>query len=363
MTTPPPSVQRKIIHIDMDCFYAAVEMWEDPSLRGKPIAVGGNPQARGVVATCSYEARRFGIHSAMAMSAALRLCPELVVLPVRMALYQSVSREIRDIFHTITDLVEPLSLDEAFLDVTHSGHCQGSATRIASQIRQQIEHRTRLTASAGIAPNKFLAKVASDWHKPNGQKVITPQQIEAFVHHLPVKKIFGVGKVTEKKMAALGIDTCGDLQTHSMAELIQHFGSFGPRLYELSRGIDERPVTTHRIRKSLSIEDTFPCDLPTLAQCQRKIPQLYQQLIKRLAQAQQQQRLIPKTLSLKMRFNDFTTTTAQRPADRLEQHIYQHLCQEAWQRGQRPVRLLGLGIQFHPPDQPEQLRLHFGGSR
>lgn len=341
----------------MDCYYAAVEMRENPALRGKPIAVGGNPEGRGVVATCSYEARRFGVHSAMATSVALRRCPELIVLPVRMALYQSVSAEIHAIFHQFTDQVEPLSLDEAFLDVTHSDFCQSSATRIATSIRQRIERTTQLTASAGVAPNKFLAKVASDWHKPNGQMVITPSMIEGFVSQLPVKRIFGVGKVTEKKMTTLGIRTCGDLQTRSVAELNQHFGSFGPRLYELSRGIDERPVTTHRVRKSLSIEDTFSSDLPTLQRCLQEVPRLYQQLLSRLSRARQQQQLIPKTLYFKMRFSDFTTTTTQKSAHHPDQQAYLQLCTDAWQRGQRPVRLLGLGIQFHPPGQPEQLQL------
>jgi DNA polymerase-4 len=350
-------MQRKIIHIDMDCFYAAVEVRENPALRGKPVAVGGNPQGRGVVATCSYEARRYGVHSAMPMSTALSKCPGLAVLPVNMALYKQVSATIQAIFREYTPLVEPLSLDEAFLDVTGIDRCQGSATLIAEEIRQRIYSSQRLTASAGIAPNKFLAKIASDWHKPNGQKVITPGQIADFVKALPVGKIFGVGKVTAAKMQKLGIATCGDLQQWSIEDLQKNFGSFGPRLHELSRGIDDREVKTKRVRKSLSVEDTFARDLPSLEACNGQLERIYRELEARLVRARQTRTLLAKSLFVKLRFNDFETTTVQARGDGPEMEAYRHLLAKAWQRGRKPVRLIGLGLQFAEPDSPQQLSL------
>lgn len=352
-----PSLPRKIIHIDMDCFFAAIEMRENPELRGKAISVGGKPNTRSVVATCSYEARKYGVHSAMPISEAIRKCPELICLPVRMDLYKQVSKEIHQIFQDYTALIEPLSLDEAFLDVTKTSHHNGSATLIAKEILQRIEQTQGLTASAGVASNKFLAKIASDWKKPNGLTVIPPEQIDSFIKDVPVNRIFGVGKVTQKKMAKLNLKTCADLQQLSIYELESHFGSFGKRLYELCRGIDNRPVTTHRIRKSLSVEDTFPKDLPNLNACQKKIPYLYKNLSIRLQQAKQKQKLIPKTLFIKMRFYDFNTTTLQMPGKHISIEAYQYLCKKIWQRGNKAVRLIGIGVQFHTPDQPEQLEL------
>lgn len=348
---------RKIIHVDMDCFFAAVEMRENAVLKGKPIAVGGSAEGRGVVATCSYEARKFGVHSAMPMGLAKRLCPDLLILPVNMSLYKQISAEIRAIFEDYTDLVEPLSLDEAFLDVSDSGHFRGSATRMAEEIRQRIYESQHLTASAGVAPNKFLAKVASDWRKPDGLFVIRPQDVESFMQELPVKRIPGVGKVTERHMEKLGIQTCGQLQRLPLAELEFEFGSFGANLYRLCRGIDERPVNISRIRKSLSVEDTFAQDLPTLETCLQKIPNLYSELLKRLERAREHQRLLPKALFIKLRFHDFVTTTVQTPAIGLERNLYYQLCTQAWERGQRPVRLLGIGVQFEDPHTPEQLSL------
>ncbi len=351
-----PKHSRKIIHIDMDCFFAAIEMRENPALKGKPISVGGHPNSRSVVATCSYEARKFGVHSAMPVSIAVRKCPELICLPVRMDLYKQASKVIHKIFFDYTDLIEPLSLDEAFLDVTTSEHCNGSATLIAQEIMNRIEQSQHITASAGVASNKFLAKIASDWQKPNGLTVIRPEQIDTFIKDVPVSRIFGVGKVTQKKMADLGIQNCADLQQLNTEELERHFGSFGERLYELCRGIDNRPVKTHRIRKSLSVEDTFAKDL-NLDTCLLQIPRLHDDLTKRLRQARKQQKLIPKTLFVKMRFYDFTTTTLQMTGTQTSVEAYQHLCKEIWKRGHKAVRLIGIGIQFHKPDQPEQLEI------
>lgn len=348
---------RKIIHIDMDCFYAAVEVRENPSLRGKPVAVGGSGSQRGVIAACSYEARKFGVHSAMPSSRARRLCPQLIMLPVRMSLYKEVSRKIQALFYQYTDLVEPLSLDEAFLDVSESEHCRGSATLIAKEIRDRIFAMERITASAGIAPNKFLAKVASDWEKPNGQFVIKPDEIDNFVQQLPVKRIFGVGKVTAKRLADIGVENCQQLQAFSEAQLSEQFGVFGKRLFELARGIDDRPVVTHRTPKSLSVEETYASDLPGLADCMAEIPLLYSEFTERLEKTQKRMNLRPRTLFVKLRFDDFETTTIQMAGTTPSETGFAHLCRQAWQRGRRPVRLIGLGVQFFPLDMPEQLEL------
>ena len=342
---------RKIIHIDMDCFYAAIEVRDFPELSGKALAVGGQPHKRGVVATCSYEAREYGIHSAMPMAKALKLCPDLIIQPVRSDVYREVSGEIFDIFKNYTDIIQPLSLDEAFLDVTDSDHCRGSATLMAQAIRRDIEHQHQLTASAGIAPNKFLAKIASDWHKPNGQKLITPDDIDGFMKDLAVKKIPGVGRVTNQKMQKLGLHTCADLQQLSEAELQQHFGRFGLSLFNYCRGIDHRPVQTKRIRKSTSIEDTFMNDLPNLTACQAVVPRLYESLLERHQRALKKSHvpLLIKALYVKVRFSDFQTTTAQAIAHQPDLTTFQELIKTAWHRQAKPVRLLGLGFQYQNP--------------
>ena len=355
--TEEPSKQRKIIHIDMDCFYAAVEMRENPSLKGKPIVVGGSPKKRGVVSACNYEAREYGVHSAQPMARAFQKCPHLIRIPVRMDLYKSVSKVIHSIFQEFTHVIEPLSLDEAYLDVSDSQYFNGSATLIAEEIRRRIYESQNITASAGVAPNKFLAKVASDWNKPNGQKVITPDEVASFVKELPVKSISGVGKVTAKKMQELGLNTCDDLAKLGQEGLHKHFGSFGERLFRYSKGIDNRPVETDWIRKSLSIEDTFIEDLPDLESCLKKVDMIYEELLIRLDRAKQKQRLFAKALIVKLRFNDFETTTIQMSGTAPDKESYKRLCKEAWQRGKRPVRLIGLGLQFNPPDMPEQLSL------
>ena len=353
----PAKKQRKIIHIDMDCFFAAVEVRENPHLKGKPVAVGGKPNTRGVVAACNYEARKFGVHSAMPMSRALQKCPNLITTAVHMDLYKAVSAEIHSIFEQYTDLIEPLSLDEAYLDVTDCTQCNGSATLMAEEIRAKIFQSQRLTASAGVAPNKFLAKVASDWNKPNGQKVITPNEVADFVKELPVTAISGVGKVTAKKMNSLNIVTCSDLQKLDIEQLQEYFGSFGKSLYQYSRGIDKRPVKNFWIRKSLSVEDTFAEDLPDLNACLSEISAIYKELLVRLERAQKKQRLNPKALFVKLRFSDFETTTIQMSGVAPNKNAYCRLLTQAWQRGQRPVRLIGIGLQFYPPDMPEQLSL------
>ncbi len=343
----------------MDCFYAAIEARDFPELQGKAIAVGGRPDRRGVVATCSYEARAFGIHSAMPMSQAVKKCPHLIIQPVRMAVYQQVSKGIKKIYQNYTDLIQPLSLDEAFLDVTGSELCHGSATLIAQQIRQDIWQQHQITASAGIAPNKFLAKIASDWNKPNGQFVVTPDAIDDFIKDLPVKKIHGVGKVTAKKMHDMGIDTCADLQQLSQQQLQHRFGVFGRRLYDLCRGIDDRPVEIHRERKSASVEDTFLHDLPDLATCLAEIQRLYDALLERHQRSMDKQAMGIKALYVKIKFHNFEITTAQQIHNQLDIQTYRNLIETAWLRQQKPVRLLGLGIQYQPNNPSKQIDLGF----
>ncbi|MEO8402931.1 MAG: DNA polymerase IV, partial [Gammaproteobacteria bacterium] len=275
-------LSRKIIHVDMDCFYAAIEIRDNPTLANKPVAVGGQPEERSVLCTCNYVARKFGVRSAMPSSYAKRLCPDLIILPVNMAKYREVSRIIQEIFYEYTTFVEPLSLDEAYLDVSNSNQCQGSATWIAKDILKKIFSRTKLTASAGIAPNKFLAKIASGWRKPNGLFVIQPHEIQNFVDALPVEKLYGVGKVTAEKLHQAGLKKCSDIKGFSLAELVNNFGKLGNQLYEQSRGIDNRSVEPNRIRKSLSVERTFLHDRKTTDDLTGIMNELYEKLIHRI---------------------------------------------------------------------------------
>jgi DNA polymerase-4 len=257
----PPQAMRKILHIDMDAFYASVEQRDDPSLRGRPVVVAWRGE-RSVVCAASYEARTFGVRSAMPAMRAERLCPDAVFVPPDFARYKAVSRQVREIFARHTDLIEPLSLDEAYLDVTVPKGGQATATEVAQAIRAQIREETQLTASAGVAPNKFLAKIASDWRKPDGLFVIRPHQVFDFLTPLPVGCIPGVGKVAQQRLEALGVKTVGDLRTVDLAVLHAAFGSFGLRLHERAQGIDERPVEPDQPVQSISSEDTFPRDVP-----------------------------------------------------------------------------------------------------
>ncbi len=337
---------RKIIHCDCDCFYASIEMRDNPALVGKPLAVGGSPRRRGVVATCNYEARKFGIHSAMASATARQRCPELIIIRPDMEKYRLASQQIHEIFQRYTTLIEPLSLDEAYLDVSECEAFEGSATRIAEAIRTDVRDRIEITISAGIAPNKFLAKVASDWNKPDGQFVIRPQQVLDFVATLPVKKLHGVGKVTAEKMQRLGIHTCGDLRALSPEHLQKYFGSFGPRLHELSQGIDERPVKTERTRKSVSVENTYAEDLPDVQSCLSELPNLFAQLQTRLQRHAERYQISKQFVKIK--FKDFVTTTVEMVSEELNCSNYTALCQQGFERGNKPVRLLGLGVRVVP---------------
>ena len=337
---------RKIIHCDADCFFAAVEMRDDPSLRLVPMAVGGSTSHRGVISTCNYEARRFGVHSAMASGQALKLCPSLVLLPHNMDKYRAVSAALRTIFSDYSDRVEMVSVDEAFLDVSDSRACRGSATLIAEEIRKRVREELGITVSAGVATNKFLAKVASEWRKPDGLFVVEPGTEQAFVDKLPVRQLHGVGKVTAAKMARLGIATCRDLRHWSSAELTGHFGVFGLRLAEMCRGIDDRPVSTGRPRKSLSVERTFPDDLVDLNQCLGQLPALVERLGQRLQGLASGYSI--RKAQIKVKFSDFSQTTLERPCTDLSQAAFADLLADALARGAMPVRLLGVGVQFAP---------------
>ncbi|WP_332821645.1 DNA polymerase IV [Pseudomonas sp.] len=347
---------RKIIHVDCDCFYAAIEMRDDPSLAGKPLAVGGAADRRGVIATCNYEARAYGVRSAMASGHALKLCPDLLIVKPRMDAYKAVSREIQAIFREYTELIEPLSLDEAYLDVSDSPHFAGSATRIAQDIRRRVSQELHITVSAGVAPNKFLAKIASDWKKPNGLFVITPDQVEAFVAVLPVSKLHGVGKVTADKLARRGIRTCADLREWQKLNLAKEFGSFGERLWGLARGIDERPVQTDSRRQSVSVETTYDQDLPDLPACLAQLPQLLDELARRMTRLDVSYR--PDKPFVKIKFHDFTQTTLEQSGAGRDLDSYKLLLSAAFTRGNKPVRLLGVGVRLHDlRGRHEQLEL------
>ena len=337
------TAQRKIIHVDCDCFYAAVEMRDRPEWRDVPLAVGGRPETRGVIATCNYVARRFGVRSAMSSARALRLCPKLLIVPPDMARYREASRRVLAIYADFTPLIEPLSLDEAYLDVSGQPHCQGSATRMAQAIRARIRAEVGITASAGIAPNKFLAKVASDWNKPDGQFLVRPDDVDDFVRQLPVEKIWGVGRVTAQRLHDLGAGTCGQLQAWPQAELEQRFGRFGQRLYQLARGIDNRPVEVERVRKSISVEETYAHDLPDLAACLAALPELMERLAARIARCGNP---AFRGLVVKLKFDDFSQTTVEHGGERLDAARFAALLSTGHARGARPVRLLGVGVRL-----------------
>lgn len=350
---------RKILHSDADCFYAAVEIRERPELAGRPVAVGGPVDGRGVISTCNYEARRFGVHSAMASAQALRLCPHLELLPGRMALYRQVSTQIFDIYREFSEIIEPLSLDEAFVDVSTSPHCQGSATHMARAIRAQVQRETGITVSVGVAPNKFLAKVASDWNKPDGLFVIPPAAVDGFVQELPVTRLHGVGQRTAEKLHAWGLYTCGDLRAWSLPALIERFGKLGRYLYDLAYGRDERPVRVERLRKSVSTEQTYSQDLPDLASCQQALPDLLDDLTRRFSKLSGYR--IQGAL-VKIKFSDFVQTTVEHAGSQPDAATFARLLDEGWARASKPVRLLGVGYRLrHAQDPQAPVQLSFWG--
>lgn len=357
MTAKP---HRKIVHIDMDAFFASVEQRDFPELRGVPVVVGGRAERRGVVAAASYEARRYGIRSAMSMAEALRRCPHLRCQPVRREAYVEVSRQMMAIFERYTPLVEPLSIDEAFLDLTQASEREGlTATRLAAQLKDELREQTGLTASAGVAPNKFLAKVASDRRKPDGLTVVQPHQVLDFLEPLPVRTIWGIGPATEERLARLGIHAIGELRALSLEEALKHFGRAGWLYFRLARGLDDRPVQPRPPARSLSTERTFAHDL--------RDPEAIQEYLssqaEELSLSCREQGLSGSTVVLKLRYNDFSTITrsqtlpqSTRCASLLTQVGHQLL--ERTDYRQRPVRLVGLGVtQLQPDDGPRQLML------
>lgn len=335
---------RKIIHIDMDAFFAAVEQRDRPELRGQPVAVGGS-SLRGVVASASYEARRFGVRSAMPSITAKRLCPQLIFVKSRFEVYREVSEQIREIFYSYTDLVEPLSLDEAYLDVTQPRLGPPSATLIAEEIRRRIFEETGLTASAGVSFNKFLAKVASDINKPNGIKVIEPHEAEQFLETLPVEKFHGIGRVTAARMQKMGYHTGGDLKRLSEIEMVRRFGKAGRHYYRIVRAEDERPVNPNRIRKSIGAERTFSTDLRTTIEMQQKLAFLAKVVFDYMKQRQN----FGRTVTLKIKTPDFQIMTRSRSfggevrrLEDLRQTAYELL---AANRDEfEAVRLLGISV-------------------
>jgi DNA polymerase-4 len=343
--SPPPPSLRKIIHVDMDAFYAAVEQRDCPELRGRPVVVGGDPHSRGVVATCSYEARAFGIRSAMPAALAYRLCPDAVFLRPRFEVYRAVSAEIRAILLEFTDRVEAVSLDEAYLDVTHCPLFQNSATRIAQAIKGRIAAATGLTASAGVSYTKFLAKLASDRHKPDGLCLITPDQGPAVIAELPIGAFHGIGRATAAKMQALGIHTGHDLAQVPLATLQHHFGKAGTHYYRITHGIDERPVQPDRPRQSWGAETTFPVDLADKAEMRRHLATLAEGVLQKLARHQ----LAASTLTVKVKYADFTQVTRARTRERPFRDLPEvrpHLADllDRTEAGGRTVRLLGVSF-------------------
>ena len=337
-------MQRKIIHIDADCFYAAIEMRDHPELRGIPVAVGGSAERRGVLTTCNYDARAYGVRSAMPTAQAMRLCPQLTVVPPQMHKYREASKVMRSIFTNFTEIIEPLSLDEAYLDVSEISDEELTATRIAKAIRQQVREELDITVSAGVSVNKFIAKVASDWKKPDGLTVVPPDEVDAFVAALSVRKIPGVGAVTADKMHRYGLRTCADVREWSLHDLRRRFGKFGVVLHERARGRDERPVQPSRVRKSVSVERTFAEDVSGPAEWAPIIERLYINLMERI-EAAKAWHAIDKAF-VKLKFNDFTTTTVERVGTKAVEADYQDLLVEGWERKTKPVRLIGLGVRL-----------------
>lgn len=358
----PTEYIRKIIHVDMDAFYASVEQRDHPELRGKPVAVGSSSR-RGVVAAASYEARKYGVRSAMPSVTAARLCPELIFTKARFDQYRDVSQQVRAIFFEYTDLVEPLSLDEAYLDVTENKRSIPAATQIAREIRARILVETQLTASAGISINKFLAKVATDLNKPDGMTLIPPERAEAFLEQLPIEKFFGIGAKTAEKMKRLGIFTGGDLKSRDEIELARRFGKAGRHYYRIVRGLDKRPVKPDRLRKSVGAENTFLEDLTTEAEMLDKLAPIVQKVCQRMANVD----LAGRTITLKIKYHDFQITTRSRSlshhAHRYEE-IFPVIADLLYQPEfpPKPVRLLGASVSNLNNEDlagPQQLTLAF----
>jgi len=336
----------------MDAFYASIEERDHPHLKGKPLAVGGSGN-RGVLTTANYEARKYGCKSAMPAFKARALCPKLIFMPIRFDVYKAESRRIRSIFARFTEHIEPLSLDEAYLDVSH---LQSSGAAIAREIRKQIFEETKLTASAGIAPNKMLAKIASDWKKPDNQFEIKESEIPEFIKQLPVSKLWGVGKKMQKNLSSMNIISCNDLQKIDKFELAKRFGQWGLVLHQLSRGQDERTVSSKSERKSISSEQTFKDNIDDLATLRRHMVPMIKELKKNILTKHSNRRI--RALVVKLKFADFKQTTAEQNQKNVEVASYESLLEEAWSRKKdRAIRLLGVGVRFHNQNLVEQMEL------
>ncbi len=352
--------ERKIIHIDMDAFFAAVEQRDEPAYRGKPVIVGGRPEDRGVVATASYEARRFGIHSAMSSAAALRLCPQAIFLPPRFRVYRHVSNHVMGILKRHSPVLEAVSVDEAYLDVTEAAKGLRYARKIAQEIKEQIRRETGLTASAGVGPNKLIAKIASDYKKPDGLTVVTPERAQQFLDKLPVRKIPGIGGVAEQKLAALGVRTVQQLRERSKEELEALFGKTGEWYYQAARGEDEREVVVHREVKSVGCERTFPSDIVLRSDLEKELMQLAQELHQRASK----KACKAHCLTLKITFFDFskiTRSVSSRQAITQEWEIYEkaRALLAKTEAGKRPVRLLGIALSSLEEGSDPQLSFPF----
>jgi DNA polymerase-4 len=342
----------------MDCYYAAVEMRDNPEYQDVPLAIGGSSDRRGVISTCNYLARQFGVRSAMATAHALKLCPNLVLAPGRMELYSEISKQIRQIFSRYTDLIEPLSLDEAYLDVSDCELFAGSATLIAEDIRRAIFAETQLTASAGVAPCKFVAKIASDENKPNGICVITPDKLDAFVSQLNLGKIPGVGKVTLQKLNDMGLYTCADVRKYPFDTLIKRFGKFGPVIWDRSHGVDDRDLSTNRQRKSVGVERTMAEDIVNSEGCHAMIESLYAKLQERLKKSSPD--MLIQSQGVKLKFSDFQQTTVEHRCQILDKDYFTDLLNEALtRRANRGIRLVGLHVGLPNQDNSQQLAFTF----
>jgi len=355
-----PAALRKIVHVDMDAFYASVEQRDDPALRGRPVVVAWKGK-RSVVCAASYEARTFGVRSAMPAVTAERLCPQAIFVPPDFVRYKAVSRAVREIFQRHTEIIEPLSLDEAYLDVTENKTGLPTATKVAIAIRRQIREELSLTASAGVAPNKFLAKIASDWRKPDGLFVIQPKDVDTFLPPLPVGRIPGVGRVTESRLKQIGIQTVGDLRAFEVAALEAQLGRYGLRLYELARGIDDNPVTPDRPTKSISAEDTFERDIP-LAETE----ELIRRLVEKVWTASRGESRTARTVVLKLKTKEFNIHTRSHtpaiPPTSCEEltAIALGLCERVDLGPERLFRLVGVGLSNFRETQHADLAI--GGS-